>query len=117
MGDPLLHITTGQAWQTAEAHGAYRADSLTTEGFIHCSTAKQVAAVAEALYPGRTDLILLIIDPKRVTADIRYEDCYASGQAFPHVYGPIPLDAVVRILAYRPAPDGRFPWPFLTSGQ
>ena len=107
----LLHITTEKAWQTAVAAGEYRADSLTSEGFIHCSTVEQVLLPANDLYAGRTDLILLKIDPTCLTATLIYEDCYGSGHKFPHIYGPLNLDAVIGFISFSPNADGTFSLP------
>src|SRR5689334_22474986 len=99
----ILHFCPVEVWQAAQAGGEYAADTLATEGFIHCSTAEQVHLPANALCPGRTDLVLLEIDESRLAEPPRYE------LGFPHVYGPIPLDAVVAVHEYRPGPDGLFP--------
>ena len=107
----LLHIAERQAWDEAIQQGFYRPESLEKEGFIHCSLAGQVVAVADALYRGRSDLALLVIDPTRVPADVRFEDCYECGQEFPHIYGPLPAAAVTRVLDFEPGPDGRFSLP------
>ncbi len=107
----ILHIITEDAWQTAVAEGEYRGDSLATEGFIHCATPSQVLLPANALFAGQTNLILLKIDPGRLTARLIYEDCYQSGQTFPHVYGPLNLDAVIGFIHFPPNPDGTFSLP------
>ncbi|MGC9400772.1 MAG: DUF952 domain-containing protein [Anaerolineae bacterium] len=107
----LLHITTREAWQIARTEGVYRGNTLESDGFIHCSLPEQVVAVANALYRGREDLVLLVIEAARVEAEIRYEDCYATGQAFPHVYGPLNLDAVSDVVAFPPHADGTFALP------
>ncbi|HEX6383569.1 MAG TPA: DUF952 domain-containing protein [Anaerolineae bacterium] len=107
----ILHITTRQQWQNAEATGAYRTDSLESEGFIHCSTSEQVLGPANAMYRGRQDLVLLCIDPARVQPPIVFEDCYESGQAFPHVYGPLNVDAVVNVVDFPLGKDGFFSLP------
>src|SRR5262249_43184299 len=106
-GDHILHITTPAAWAEAQRAGAYRADSLASEGFIHCSTPAQVAATANRLYPGRRDLVLLRIDPRKVAPEIRY-DTAANGERFPHIYGPLNLGAVVGIIPFPPEVDGTF---------
>lgn len=113
MVNVIVHITTWAAWAAAAAAGEYHADSLLSEGFIHCSMPDQVAAVANDRFAGRDDLALLVVDPSRVPAEIRYEDCYEMGQAFPHVYGPLPAAAVRQVIGYRPGPDGRFRPPAL----
>lgn len=107
----ILHITTEKAWQTAVAAGKYRADSLESEGFIHCSTVEQVLLPANQMYAGQTDLILLTIDPAKLDAKLVYEDCYESGQTFPHIYGPLNLDAVTGFIEFPPNPDGTFSLP------
>lgn len=107
----ILHITPKIDWETAVPTGEYRADSLDREGFIHCSTVAQVLLPANALYHGREGLVLLCIDADRVEATVVYEDCYQSGQAFPHIYGPLNVDAVVKVVDFPPGADGSFSLP------
>lgn len=109
--ETIYHITTRSAWEAAVTAGVYRAASLTSEGFIHCSTEAQVVSVADALYRGQADLLLLRIDSARLTAQVVYEDCYESGQAFPHIYGPLPVTAVTATAPFPPRDDGAFAWP------
>lgn len=108
----IHHITTHAAWQHARQQGVYRAPSLETEGFIHCSHARQVAGVAERLFAGRDDLVLLSIDVEMLGCPVHDEPAPdVPGERFPHVYGEINLDAIVRMVDYRPDDDGRFPDP------
>ena len=109
----ILHIAHRDEWAAAQAAGDYRADSLATEGFIHCSTPEQVLIPANERFQGQTDLLLLVIDPDRLAVELVYEDCYETGTAFPHIYGPLNLDAVVRAVPFPPGPDGRFSLPSL----
>jgi uncharacterized protein (DUF952 family) len=102
----ILHITTRPDWQAALEAGEYRADSLDSEGFIHCSTSEQIAATANRFYVGQSDLLLLHIDPELLAAELRWEP--ADGQDFPHIYGPINLDAVVGVEAFDPNGQGVF---------
>lgn len=113
----ILHITTREAWEAAQISGEYRAASLEHEGFIHCSTADQVLRVANALFAGARDLVLLHIDPAALHAPLRYEPPAhtpdqpvetAGTERFPHVYGPINLEAVVRVTDFTPDAGGRF---------
>lgn len=104
----ILHIAERHSWELAILQGEYRPASLDDEGFIHCSLLEQVVAVANAFYRGRQNLVLLIIDPAKVPGDIRFEDCYETGQEFPHIYGPLPINAVERMIAFAPGPDGYF---------
>ena len=110
----ILHIVSRADWETAVRSGeAYEAPSLASEGFIHCSTAAQVLGPANEFYRGQDGLVLLVIDPDRLDADVVYEDCYDSGEAFPHIYGPIALAAVVEVVDFPAGPDGTFTLPLL----
>lgn len=106
----IYHIASEAEWVKAAGAGVYRADSLNTEGFIHCSTAAQVAGTANLLFFGRKDLVLLEIDPALVVPEIKYESA-PGGQMFPHIYGPLDVRAVTRALAFQPGKDGKFRWP------
>ena len=91
----IYHLTTPTAW----AQGAgqpYRPQSLTTEGFVHCSYREQVERVANTLFAGEPLLMLLGIDVNRLIAPVRDEDV-GIGELFPHVYGPIQAEAVLTI--------------------
>ena len=97
MIDGLLHIATVEAWAAAEACGSYTADSLATAGFIHCCEERQLAWVVQAHFPGRTGLLLLHIDTTRLDAEVKYENLEGGTELFPHVYGAIPVAAVVAV--------------------
>jgi uncharacterized protein (DUF952 family) len=107
----ILHIAREDEWLSAVSSGLYQAGSLATEGFIHCSTRQQVLGPANALYRGQEGLVLLCIDPERTSAPIIFEDCYQAGQKFPHIYGPLNVDAVTRVVPFAPGADGRFHLP------
>ncbi len=107
----LLHIITVVGWQDAQGSGEYRPPSLIDDGFIHCSTPEQLIAVANDRFAGQDGLFLLQIDPAQIPAEIKYEDCYESGQTFPHIYGPLPLSAVTHVFDFRPGHDGFFTMP------
>ncbi len=113
----LLHITTEAAWQAAQQQGMYRGDTLDTAGFIHASFAHQVLGVAQRFYRHVPDLVLLVIDPARVDADVRYEKGTHEGaddvEQFPHIYGPLNLDAVVTVAPLQQEADGSFVLPTL----
>ncbi|MEU8982102.1 DUF952 domain-containing protein [Streptomyces sp. NPDC048309] len=107
MSEPLLHITERSLWDAARASGAYemstRGRTLQEEGFIHCSLRHQLPGVASFLYgsyTGPDDLVVLVIDPERLGAPLRYEAMKPGGEEFPHVYGPIPVEAVVDVEAW-----------------
>jgi uncharacterized protein (DUF952 family) len=102
----LLHIALAEDWSAAEAAGEYtvstRGRTLAEEGFIHCSFADQVDATAARFYADVDDAVVLRIDPARLPTAVVVEDLYGTGEAFPHVYGPIPVAAVVEVRPLRP---------------
>ncbi|MDX2216822.1 MAG: DUF952 domain-containing protein [Oculatellaceae cyanobacterium bins.114] len=106
----IFHITTRSHWQQAQSLGEYRAPSLDTEGFIHCSKADQVVWVANQFYQNSPELVLLCIDPNRLTAKLCY-DAIETGDYFPHLYGALNLDAVTQAIAFPPLSDGTFALP------
>jgi glutathione S-transferase len=105
--ETLFHIALAGDWATAQSAGEYavstRGLTLAEEGFIHCSFADQVEATATRFYADVDDAVVLRIDPGRVPSRIEVEDLYGTGERFPHVYGPIPIDAVVDVQPLRPA--------------
>lgn len=112
----ILHITTRSEWEAAQRGGAYTAPSLAREGFIHCSTPRQAAATANAFFRGVRQLVLLVIDASATAAQVKYEPPADAGQAdpsdlFPHLYGPLNLDAVIEVIDFPPDADGSFSLP------
>ena len=115
----IYHITSRAAWQQAQATGEYRADSLQSEGFIHCSTLSQVLPVADNFYKGQSGLLLLELDPSLLSADLKWEPPSGGtpppgvpvGDLFPHIYGPIHVSAVVKAVDLPFSPDGTFTLP------
>jgi len=103
----IYHIVPREDWQAFRDAEDYRGDSLETEGFIHCSTWAQLLEVANHWFPGRDDLLLLKIDPARLSAQVRCEDG-GNGQLFPHVYGPIEKRAIVATKDFPLGPGGHF---------
>ena len=91
--EPIFHITTREQWDHARLAGRYQAESLVTEGFIHCSTAAQLERTGRRYYAGQSGLVVLEIDPGRLRWELRWEE--SRGESFPHLYGPLDLDAVI----------------------
>jgi len=107
----LYHIISMSDWQKALDAGIYSPPTLESGGFVHCSTADQVIEVANELYRGQEGLMLLVIDLDRLEVPTAYEDCYQTGQKFPHIYGPLPIEAVLEVRPFTPGPDGLFSLP------
>ncbi len=92
----IYHVVTEINWQYALEHGFYEADSMAKEGFIHTSKAAQVAGVLERYYKGQKDLLLLHIDETKLTSPLKYELAPSVNEEFPHIYGRLNIDAVVK---------------------
>jgi uncharacterized protein (DUF952 family) len=111
----LLHITERPAWTAAAGQGEYRMSTrgvtLEQEGFIHCSLRHQLRWVAETFYADADDLVVLVIDSELVTAPVRFEAPEPGAEEFPHIYGPLPVAAVTRVVSVSRDRAGRFVLP------
>ncbi|WP_261565066.1 DUF952 domain-containing protein [Frankia gtarii] len=128
----ICHLVGRTAWSVGAA--GYRPVSLGTEGFIHFSTPEQIVGTANRFYAGRDDLLLVVVDPQRLTAPLRWEPPAAvvpaapvatasvppaaatasgpaTGELFPHLYGPIDAGAVAAVIPFPPGSDGTFSVP------
>jgi uncharacterized protein (DUF952 family) len=104
----IFHIATVADWEAARSSGRYttstRGRTLAEEGFIHASRGDQWQAVRERWYADVTEpLVLLVLDTALLTSPVVEEAVPGSGETFPHVYGPLDVDAVVQTIPL----DGR----------
>lgn len=101
----IFHLTEPDRWARSLAEGVHTGSSrgieLAEEGFIHCSTEAQWPATAERFYADAPHLLLLHVDETAVGSPVVFEQLGAAPEPFPHVYGPIPLAAVVRVQTLR----------------
>jgi glutathione S-transferase len=102
MTPTIYHLALRDDWRAAvELERPYRrstlGQSLEDVGFIHCSFAGQVQTIADLVYRGRRDVVLLAIDPSLLKAEVRVESPDGGDDMFPHIYGELPLHAVVRV--------------------
>ena len=97
----IYHLTEPDRWAQSLTEGAHtgstRGVELAQEGYIHCSTSDQWPAVVERFYGDVEALLLLHVDEDKLDAPLVYEQLGDAAEAFPHVYGPIPLAAVVEV--------------------
>ena len=103
----ILHITQSKQWKEAELSGIYRGDTLNTEGFIHCSTPKQIIPTANRFFLHKQGLVVLFIGIDRIQSEIRYEAA-ENGELFPHIYGVLNTNAVLKVFELSAGEDGRF---------
>jgi uncharacterized protein (DUF952 family) len=107
--DVLVHLCGRAEWSDARDRGGIEPGGAQ---FVHLSTPEQVHLPANRLYRGRDDLVLLHIDPALLDSPVRWEPGVATdpeSMLFPHLYGPLPVSAVIGVTAYPPGPDGTFP--------
>ena len=100
--EPLVHIAFVADWDAAQRTGVYEQSTigrtLADVGFIHCAFPPQVDDVFARYYADvRDPLCLLTIDPEQLDAPIVVEDLFDTGEWFPHIYGPLPVSAVVEV--------------------
>lgn len=111
MTTTVYHLcATREPWDRARATGEYHTDSLRTEGFIHTSTAEQIAGSANRYYATLESIVLLTIDLGRVRPPVVWEHSPHSPTPFPHIYGPLNIDAVTDCRPWTRDPDGMFRW-------
>jgi uncharacterized protein (DUF952 family) len=121
----ILHITSKTEWLEAQQRGEYITPSLQTEGFIHCSTEKQVLHVANAFYRGRNDLVLLQLDDKKLKSKLKWEPPagfpapgISETDKFPHIFGAINISAVTAAIDFEADPaSGSFFLPAILTAE
>ena len=96
----VLHLALADDLARAREEGRYRCASLEGEGFVHCCDEDQLAGVVERYYRDVDALVLLDVDVDALDVELRREDTVGGGERFPHVYGSIPLAAIVRTRAF-----------------
>ncbi|MEJ0095653.1 MAG: DUF952 domain-containing protein [Methylocella sp.] len=93
--DLIYKIAPAALWRQAEDKGRFDGAPVDLEdGFIHFSTAAQAEETAEKYFSGHANLLLIAVDPKRLGENLRFEPA-RGGALFPHLYAPLPMDAVV----------------------
>ncbi|MEZ4731670.1 MAG: DUF952 domain-containing protein [Caldilineaceae bacterium] len=104
----IYHMLPERVWQAQAKTEPYRADSLATEGFVHCTReAERLVEVANRFYREiEGAFVILCLETEQLQAEVRWE--VADGHCFPHVYGPVDPAAVVDVIAFPRHPNGRF---------
>ncbi len=98
----IYHFTTVEEWEDAQDKGSYEPPSYQREGFIHCATDEQLESVQQRLFKNSENLVKLVIDPSRLTQKLQYDLVEELNQEFPHIYGPLNLEAVTQIVFIDP---------------
>lgn len=106
--EPIWHLALERDWEAARTGGSYEwstlGATLAQQGFVHASTREQVDGVARGFYAAVAEpLVLLRLDVAALEAagsPVRWEDVPGASSPFPHVYGPIPVQAVMAVTPY-----------------
>lgn len=112
MTERIYHLTALEDWHQAKSSGKYKPKNFDNDGFIHCSYPYQLIEVANERFRGQADLVLLGIDRSKLRCEIIDENLVGGTDLFPHIYGPLPLEAVVEIMPFPCNVDGSFALPF-----
>jgi uncharacterized protein (DUF952 family) len=112
MNAHIFHLTSQNEWHHAKLKGAYKPADFDREGFIHCSYKDQLLAVANRRFRGRTDLLVLVIEPAKLDCKVIDENLEGGSECFPHIYGVLPIRAVADSMAFPCDAEGYFslPW-------
>jgi uncharacterized protein (DUF952 family) len=112
MPDTLIYkICSAGEWAEAERRGAFTGSAIDlSDGFIHFSTAGQVIETARRHFAGQDGLVLVTVDTTRLERAIRWEPS-RGGDLFPHLYGPLPVEATVEVQPLPMRPDGTHSFP------
>ena len=92
----IYHIVLPDVWETFKDKELYEAESLATEGFIHCSFAEQLEGVLGRYYQGVEKVLVMEINPDKLTSKLVNEPS-TNDEVYPHIYGKINVDAIVEI--------------------
>jgi uncharacterized protein (DUF952 family) len=113
----IYHMCRAEEWQAAQASGLYPGSSQdAADGFIHFSTAAQIVESAARHRAGQTGLVLLSVRAGRLGTALKWEPS-RGGQLFPHLYGPLPVDAVAAVDPLPLGSDGRHRFPNPSPGE
>lgn len=112
----IFHLTTHDAWETTTQHKELTHPSLAAEGFIHASTRAQLCATANRYYAGTHELLAIAIDAHAIAEILKFEapsppSPETAGLRFPHIYGPVPQDAILGAYPMVVRDDGSFALP------
>lgn len=108
MTDPIYKIVASDEWAAAKSAGRLEGTAVDlADGYIHFSTAEQLAETLDKHYRGRTGLVVARVDPELIAAELRWEPS-RGGALFPHLYAPLPMAAVSAEFLLDAGPDGSF---------
>lgn len=90
----IYRLATSSDWEAAQRTGFFQSQDLAAEGFIHFATSQQLPGVYSRYYRGQCGLVVLCVDPAKLPVAVTWENTRGGTELFPHVYAPVPLNAV-----------------------
>lgn len=111
----IYHITSAYLAEEARKSGEYAPETFDVDGIIHCSYARQLKRVADNLFRGHKDLVVLEVDPTKLDCDVVDENLEGGEELFPHIYGTVPISAIVAVHDFPCRKDGTFDVPSSVS--
>lgn len=106
--DLIFHLVKKNDWKEHKKDSRYYPESLESEGFIHCSSGKDIEATANLLFNGEEHILLIVINTTLIEPDLKYENDEDTGIKYPHIYGPLNLDAVIDKIELAAEDDGSY---------
>ncbi len=107
----IYHITSLDEWNTAQTKIEYQPRQFTVDGFIHCSDLHQLLSVANRIFRGQKNLVVLVIESSKTDSKIVNENLEGGTELYPHLYGLLPINAVKSAIAFPGNTDGSFSLP------
>lgn len=104
----IIYTATTNEWNKIKDKNEFVSDNYNNEGFIHCSYPKQTTKVLNKHYKNEKIIILLMIDENKLQSKCLFEDLKNKGEKFPHVYGSINTNSIIKTLEVKPNKDGTF---------
>ena len=104
----IYHITSLSKWNDARAKGEYIPQGYALEGFIHCSYGHQILTVANRFYKGQNGLVILVVESSTIGSSLIEENLEGGTELYPHLYCSLPINSVVKTVAFPCNEDGSF---------
>ena len=107
----IYHLTSLDEWNTAQTRIEYQPSQFAVDGFIHCSYLHQLLSVANRIFRGQKNLVVLVIESSKTNSKIIDENLEGGTELYPHLYGLLPINAVKEAIAFPGNNDGSFSLP------
>jgi len=109
----IYHLASPAWFQAQKVNSEYIPEKFSEDGFIHCCYPNQLLGVLSRHFQNTKHLVLLVIDRSKVLCDVIDENTYGGTEFFPHIYGTLPLAAVLKIYPLSRNEKGIFDLPKL----